>query len=111
MLVRSADVLNKFYRDYYEKEREHFDRRVLLGTLGIKAMERIRLHQSTSIPMRCRTTYEYELRYAEECQILGRSEFARTGGRAPKIDSLQQLITNIVEEQPKITVQEAVAAA
>jgi hypothetical protein len=106
MLVRSADVLNQIYRSYYEKEREHFDRRVSLGNLGVKAMERIRLHQSTSVPMQCRTTYEYELRYAEECQILGRSEFARLGGRAPKIDSLQQVIVNILGQQPKITVQE-----
>jgi len=98
----AAQALNKRNAQFWREQSEARERRLADPTLAEIATRTVWSEAAKGLPIRWHTSFDEALAAAEPTKATVLSELARKARKARKPDALQQLIRDIVKQNPKI---------
>jgi hypothetical protein len=100
-MIATTAELNEFHRKYWEEQKTLMQRRMAQRAVLEAAIEDLDTQCKRGIPVKFQKTFEFALADAERSKQ--RFGLALKGGKAGKIDPLQNLIIEIVRLHPDIS--------
>jgi hypothetical protein len=99
----AAQMLNERNARFWLEQSQLRHRRLSDPALAEVAVRRVHSEAATGVPIRWHASLDQALAEAETDKEIILRELARKAGRARQADALQQLIREIVKDDPKIT--------
>jgi hypothetical protein len=101
---------NRRNHEFWVREGALMERRMADPAVLETAVETIAYETTRHVPIQNQMSFEKALEHAENAKRRFIRELARTGGKAEKTDSLQELIIEIVRSDPGISLRQLLEA-
>jgi hypothetical protein len=101
--LQTLKEINEANSRFWREQRSLFDKRMANDAIHETASEAWQAQQHRAVPPACQFSFEKALEDAERAGKRLLAQQARRGGTAPKTDSLQLLIQEIVTRRPVIS--------